>query len=68
MTTKVSAKGQVVLLVQIQRKRFDPGDTLVLKIDGRRIILTEDSPANQGVVIDPVTGLPVLGRDRMLAR
>jgi AbrB family looped-hinge helix DNA binding protein len=41
MKTKVSAKGQIVLLVQIQRKLgIRPGDTLNLKIDGRHIILT----------------------------
>ncbi|HVI07637.1 MAG TPA: AbrB/MazE/SpoVT family DNA-binding domain-containing protein [Candidatus Binatia bacterium] len=63
MQTRISTKGQVVLPVPIRRKLdLREGDPLEAEIDSGRIVLT---PRNRRryrakIVIDPITGLPVL--------
>ena len=63
METKVSTKGQVVLPNPIRRKLgLRAGDPLDARVEGGRIVLTPRSTRSQKVIIliDPVTGLPVL--------
>lgn len=63
MHTKVSTKGQVVLPGPI-RRRLDirAGDSLDANIEEGRVILTprRKRPRRSKLMIDPVTGLPVL--------
>jgi AbrB family looped-hinge helix DNA binding protein len=63
MQTKVSTKGQVVLPSRIRRRLgLQPGDSLDAELEGERIILIPRR-ARRGsarIVMDPVTGLPVL--------
>jgi AbrB family looped-hinge helix DNA binding protein len=63
MQTKVSTKGQVVLPIPIRRKLgLRAGDPLDAKVEGGRIVLTPHRTRSEKVriLIDPVTGLPVL--------
>lgn len=63
METKVSTKGQVVLPIQIRRKLgLRTGDPLDTKVEGGRIVLTprRTRPGKVQIVVDPITGLPVL--------
>ena len=63
METKVSTKGQVVLPGPIRRKLgLRAGDSLDAKVEGGRIVLTPRSTRARkvGIVVDPITGLPVL--------
>jgi AbrB family looped-hinge helix DNA binding protein len=63
METKVSTKGQVVLPVQVRRKLgLRTGDPLDTKVEGGRIVLTprRARSGKVSIVVDPVTGLPVL--------
>jgi AbrB family looped-hinge helix DNA binding protein len=63
MQTKVSTKGQVVLPSPIRRKLgLRPGDPLDAKVEGGRIVLTPRRTRSKKmtIVIDPITGLPVL--------
>ena len=63
METKVSTKGQIVLPVQIRRKLgLRTGDPLNAQVEGGRIVLTPRRPRARkvSIVVDPVTGLPVL--------
>jgi AbrB family looped-hinge helix DNA binding protein len=73
MQTKVSTKGQVVLPSPIRHKLgLRPGDPLDAKVEGGRIVLTPRRTRSKKViiVIDRVTGLPVLsvGPDAPLLR
>jgi AbrB family looped-hinge helix DNA binding protein len=63
METKLSTKGQVVLPGPIRRKLgLRTGDPLDAKIEAGRIVLTPRTkrPRKTSIVLDPVTGLPVL--------
>jgi AbrB family looped-hinge helix DNA binding protein len=63
METKLSTKGQIVLPVQIRRKLgLRTGDALDAKVECGRIVLTPRRARSQraSIVVDPVTGLPVL--------
>jgi AbrB family looped-hinge helix DNA binding protein len=63
METKLSTKGQVVLPLPIRRKLgLRTGDPLDAKVEGGRIVLTPrtDRPRKISIVLDPITGLPVL--------
>ncbi|HWZ25089.1 MAG: hypothetical protein QOG55_288 [Acidobacteriaceae bacterium] len=63
METKISTKGQVVLPGPIRRKLgLRAGDPLDAKVEGGRIVLTPRSARSRkvSIVIDPITGLPVL--------
>ena len=63
MKTKLSTKGQVVLPVRIRRELgLRTGDPLDTEVQGGRIVLTPRRPRSRKVriVVDPVTGLPVL--------
>jgi AbrB family looped-hinge helix DNA binding protein len=63
MQTKISTKGQVVLPSPIRRKLgLRAGDPLDAKLEGGRIVLTPRStrPRKVTVLVDPITGLPVL--------
>jgi len=63
MQTKVSTKGQVVLPGPLRRRLgIRAGDPLEANIEGGRIVLTprEKRPRQIKIVIDPITGLPVL--------
>jgi len=63
MQTKISTKGQVVLPGPLRRRLgLQPGDTLDAKVEGERIVLTpQRKRKTKGkIVIDPVTGFPVL--------
>jgi AbrB family looped-hinge helix DNA binding protein len=63
MQTKVSTKGQVVLPGPIRRKLgLRPGDALDAKVESGSIVLTprRTRSAQVSILIDPVTGLPVL--------
>jgi AbrB family looped-hinge helix DNA binding protein len=63
METKVSTKGQIVLPVQVRRKLgLRTGDPLDTSVEGGRIVLTPRRMRSGKVriVIDPITGLPVL--------
>jgi len=60
---KLSTKGQIVLPVQIRRKLgLRTGDPLDIQVEGGRIVLTPRRARSRKVIIvvDPVTGLPVL--------
>ena len=64
MVTKVSTKGQVVLPSAIRRRLgLQPGDSLDVKAEGDRIVLTPQKKRTRRkakIVIDPVTGFPAL--------
>ena len=63
MKTKISTKGHVLLPVQIRRKLgLRTGDPLEAGVEGGRIVLTPRRARSQKVtiVVDAVTGLPVL--------
>ena len=63
MQTKVSTKGQVVLPSRIRNKLgLRPGDPLDASVEGGRIVLTPRKIRSKkmSIIIDPVTGLPVL--------
>jgi AbrB family looped-hinge helix DNA binding protein len=63
METKISTKGQVVLPGQIRRKLgLRTGDPLDARVECGRIVLTPRSTRSRevSIVIDPITGLPVL--------
>jgi AbrB family looped-hinge helix DNA binding protein len=63
METKLSTKGQVVLPVYIRRKLgLRTGDPLDTQVEGGRIVLTPRKTRSRkvSIVVDPVTGLPVL--------
>jgi AbrB family looped-hinge helix DNA binding protein len=63
MRTRISTKGQVVLPSPVRHTLgLEPGDALSVELDGERIILTPRRirPGRARIVIDPVTGLPVL--------
>ena len=63
MQTKVSTKGHIALPGAL-RKRLEirAGDPLDAVIEGGRIVLTphQGAAVRTRIVIDPVTGLPVL--------
>lgn len=63
METKVSTKGQVVLPHPLRRKLgLRPGDPLDAKIQRGSIVLTprRTRARKAKIVVDPLTGLPVL--------
>ena len=63
MQTKLSTKGQVVLPGPLRRTLgLRPGDPLDIKAEDGRIILTPRHVrrSKPKIVIDPITGLPVL--------
>ena len=63
MQTKVSTKGQVVLPGPLRRRLgIRAGDPLDANIEAGSIVLTprRKTPRKARIVIDPVTGLPVL--------
>lgn len=63
MQTKISTKGQVVLPQPLRRKLgLRPGDPLDAKIQRGSIVLTPRRARTRKarIIIDPVTGLPVL--------
>ena len=64
MVTKISTKGQVVLPSALRRRLgLQPGDPLEVKAEGNRIVLTPRKKRvhlKARIVIDPVTGFPVL--------
>ena len=64
MMTKISTKGQVVLPSAIRRRLgLRAGDSLDVKAEGERIVLTLQSKRSRRkarIVTDPVTGFPVL--------
>ena len=63
MQTKVSTKGQVVLPSRVRRHLgIQAGDTLDAVVAGGRIVLTPRAARRRKarIVIDPLTGLPVL--------
>jgi AbrB family looped-hinge helix DNA binding protein len=63
MKTKLSTKGQVVLPAQIRRKLgLRPGDAMDTQVVDGRIVLTprRNRIRKVSIVVDPVTGLPVL--------
>jgi AbrB family looped-hinge helix DNA binding protein len=63
MKTKLSAKGRVVLPLQILRRLgLRTGDRLDTQVEGGRIVLTPRRSRSRkvSIVVDPVTGLPVL--------
>jgi AbrB family looped-hinge helix DNA binding protein len=63
METRVSSKGQVVLPGPLRRKLgILAGDPLDANIEAGRIVLTprKKRPHHVRIIIDPVTGLPVL--------
>jgi AbrB family looped-hinge helix DNA binding protein len=63
METKLSTKGQIVLPGPIRRKLgLRTGDPLDAKVEAGRIVLTPRTKRSRGIriVIDRVTGLPVL--------
>jgi AbrB family looped-hinge helix DNA binding protein len=71
MKTRVSTKGQVVLPSPIRRNLgLRPGDPLEATVEEGRIVLTPGRARSRRVriVVDPVTGLPVLsaGQDAPL--
>ncbi len=73
METRVSTKGQVVLPSPIRRNLgLRPGDPLKATVEEGRIVLTpgRTRPKRVRIVVDPVTGLPVLsaGQDAPLLR
>ena len=73
METKVSTKGQVVLPGPLRRRLgILAGDPLDVDIEAGRIILTprKRRPRKVRIMVDPVTGLPVLhaGVDAPLLR
>jgi len=63
MQTKVSTKGQVVLPSPIRRKLgLRTGDPLDAEVESGRIVLTPRRirSGQVSILIDPITGLPVL--------
>jgi AbrB family looped-hinge helix DNA binding protein len=63
METRVSTKGQVVLPGPLRRRLgILAGDSLDANIEGGRIVLTprKKRPHRVRIIVDPVTGLPVL--------
>ena len=63
MQTKISTKGQVVLPGPVRRRLgIRAGDPLEVNVEAGRIVLTpqRQRPRPAKIVIDPVTGLPVL--------
>jgi AbrB family looped-hinge helix DNA binding protein len=63
MQTRVSTKGQIVLPGPLRRKLdIRAGDPLEASIEAGRIVLTPQRPVRHEakIVIDPITGLPVL--------
>jgi AbrB family looped-hinge helix DNA binding protein len=64
MVTKVSTKGQVVLPSSIRRRLgLEPGDSLDVKAEGERIVLTPQKKRTRRkakIIIDPVSGLPAV--------
>jgi AbrB family looped-hinge helix DNA binding protein len=63
METKLSTKGQVVLPGRIRRKLgLEAGDSLDAKLEGGRLVLVpRRKPSRKArIIIDAVTGLPVL--------
>jgi AbrB family looped-hinge helix DNA binding protein len=66
MQTKISTKGQVVLPSPIRHKLgLRAGDPLDANVEDGRIVLTPRRTRSKRVtiVIDPLTGLPVLSAD-----
>ncbi|HTU33856.1 MAG TPA: AbrB/MazE/SpoVT family DNA-binding domain-containing protein [Candidatus Acidoferrum sp.] len=63
MKTKLSTKGQIVLPGPIRRSLgLQPGDSLDAKLQGSGVMLTPERtrPRKAKIVIDSITGLPVL--------
>jgi AbrB family looped-hinge helix DNA binding protein len=64
MQTRISTKGQVVLPAPIRRRLgLQAGDSLDVKAEGERIVLTPQkrrARRKARIVTDPVTGFPVL--------
>lgn len=63
MKTTLSTKGQVVLPGPIRRKLgLQAGDLLDAKAQAGRVVLTprKKRPRKSRIVVDPITGLPVL--------
>jgi AbrB family looped-hinge helix DNA binding protein len=63
MQTKISTKGQIVLPGPMRRRlRLQPGDPLDIDIENGKIVLTPPKKPRLKIkmVIDPITGLPVL--------
>ena len=64
MVAKISTKGQVVLPSSIRRRLgLQSGDSLDVKAEGERIVLTPRKKRTRRkarIIKDPVTGFPVL--------
>jgi AbrB family looped-hinge helix DNA binding protein len=63
MQTRVSSKGQVVLPGPFRRKLgIQAGDAMDVSVEAGRIVLMPQrkKPLKGKIVVDPVTGLPVL--------
>jgi AbrB family looped-hinge helix DNA binding protein len=63
METKLSTKGQIVLAGAIRRRLgLQPGDSLEVKVQAGRVVLTprKSRRAKVALAVDPITGLPVL--------
>ncbi len=64
MVTKISTKGQVVVPCAIRRRLgLQPGDSLDVKAEGDRIVLTPQKKRTRRkakIIIDPVSGLPAV--------
>ena len=63
MELKLSTKGQIVLAGGIRRRLGpQPGDSLDAKVQAGRVVLTPRKTrfSNVTLLVDPITGLPVL--------
>lgn len=64
MQTRVLEHGRIALPASIRRKlRLRPGDVLDVKeLDGRIVLTLRRRRAKAQILVDPITGLPVLSR------
>lgn len=64
MQTRVLERGRIALPASIRRKlRLRPGDVLDVKeLDGRIVLTLRRRCAKAQILVDPITGLPVLSR------
>jgi AbrB family looped-hinge helix DNA binding protein len=61
--TKISRNGRVVLPASIRRRLgIRPGDLMDISVNGGRVVLTPRKSRSRKarIVVDPITGLPVL--------
>jgi AbrB family looped-hinge helix DNA binding protein len=62
MQTKVLKQGQVALPLSVRRKlRLRPGDLIEVTVRDGQIVLTPRACRGKSIIlVDPITGLPVL--------